>query len=158
MLEVGIIREDKSPLFFQFCQYKKKDRTWRFCIDYRALNKITILDKFLIPTLEELMNELHGVVFFSELDSHSGYHQIRVTQEDKHKTTFGTREGHYKFLAIPFEITNASTIFQAMMNIIPFLCKIIKNYLQFYKKHQHMLVNPRPSKISCQTFGLQPYN
>nr|GEY42485.1 putative reverse transcriptase domain-containing protein [Tanacetum cinerariifolium] len=123
LLEKGFIHLSSTPWGAPVLFVKKKDGSFRMCIDYRKLNKLTVKNHYPLPRIDDLFDQLQGSSVYSKIDLRSGYHQLRIKEEDIPITTFITRFGHYEFQVTPFGLTNAPTVFMDLMN------RVCKPYL-----------------------------
>ncbi|GJS72421.1 putative reverse transcriptase domain-containing protein [Tanacetum coccineum] len=123
----GFIRPSTSPWGAPVLFVKKKDGSFRMCIDYQELNKLTVKNRYPLPRIDDLFDQLQGSSTYSKIDLRSGYHQLRVRDEDIPKTAFRTRYGHYEFQVMPFGLTNAPAVFMDLMNRVckPYLDKFV---------------------------------
>ena len=115
-LEKGFIHPSVSPWGAPVLLVKKKDSTLWLCVDYRQLNKMTVKNKYPLPMIDDLFDQLKGASVFSKIDLRYGYHQLRIKNADLNKMTFRMRYGHYEFLVMPFGLTNAIVAFMDLMN------------------------------------------
>jgi hypothetical protein len=123
LLDKGYIRPSASPWGAPVIFVPKKDDTQRMCVDYRSLNEVTIKNKYLLPRIDDLFDQLKGAYVFSKIDIRSGYHQLKIRATDIPKTTFITRYGLYKYTLMSFGLTNAPAYFMYLMN------KVFMEYL-----------------------------
>nr|GFA81897.1 putative reverse transcriptase domain-containing protein [Tanacetum cinerariifolium] len=116
LTDKGFIRPSSSPWGAPALFVKKKDRSFRMCIDFKELNKLTVKNRYPLPRIDDLFDQLQGSSVYSKIDLRSRYHKLRVQEEDIPKTAFRTRYGHYEFQAMPFALTNAPAMFMDLMN------------------------------------------
>ena len=141
LIDKGFIRPSTSPWGAPVLFVKKKDGTLRLCVDYRQLNKATVKNKYPLPRIDDLFDQLQGMEYFSKIDLQSGYHQLRIRREDTLKTAFRTRYGHYEFQVLPFGLTNAPAAFMDLMNRVfrPYLDRFVIVFIDdilIYSKSQ----------------------
>ncbi|GJR13918.1 putative reverse transcriptase domain-containing protein [Tanacetum coccineum] len=155
----GFIRPSSSPWGAPVLFVKKKDGSFRMCIDYRELNKLMVKNRYPLPRIDDLFDQLQGSSVYSKIDLRLGYHKLRVREEDIPKTAFRTRYGHYEFQVMPFGLTNAHAVFMDLMNRVckPYLDKFIiviiddiliysKNKKE-HKEHLNQDIHVDPAKI-----------
>ena len=135
LLEKDFIVPSKSPASSPVVLVKKKDNTWRLCIDYRKLNDVTVKDPFPLPRIDAILAEIGSNQVFSTLDLHSGYHQVPITEEDQYKTAFVTPDGKYEWKVMPFGLVNAPSSFARMMADIFRGIPFVKCYLDAILVH-----------------------
>ncbi|GKF04747.1 putative reverse transcriptase domain-containing protein [Tanacetum coccineum] len=123
----GFIRPSSSTWGAPVLSVKKKDRSFWMCIDYRGLNKLTVKNRYPLLRIDDLFDQLQGLSVYSKIDLRSGYHQLKVREEDIPKTAFRTCYGHYEFQVMPFGLTNAPAVFMDLMNRVckPYLDKFV---------------------------------
>ncbi|KAL0554265.1 hypothetical protein IC582_008182 [Cucumis melo] len=146
LLDKGFIRPSVSPWGAPVLFVKKKDGSMRLCIDYRELNKVTVKNRYPLPRIDDLFDQLQGATVFSKIDLRSGYHQLRIKDEDVPKTAFRSRYGHYEFIVMSFGLTNAPAVFMDLMNRVSFLGHVVSK----------AEVSVDPAKIEAVTGWTRP--
>nr|GEY20624.1 putative reverse transcriptase domain-containing protein [Tanacetum cinerariifolium] len=143
VVRIPLLNGKGAPVLF----VKKKDRSFRMCIDYRKLNKLTIKNRYPLPRIDDLFDQLQGSQYFSKIDLRSGYRQLKVHEDDIPKTAFKTHYGHFEFTVMPFGLTNAPTVFMDLMNQVcrPYLDKFVTVFIDdiliYFKTREEHEVN-----------------
>jgi hypothetical protein len=128
--DLGLICPSVSPWDVPIIFIRKKDGSWRLCIDYFQLNKETIKNQYLLPRIDDLFDQMKGATMFSKIELRLGYHQLRIKEDEVPKTTFKTRFGHYKFIVLPFGLTNTPRVFMSLMNGV--FCEYLDKFVQVF--------------------------
>jgi hypothetical protein len=151
----GFIQHSSSPWGAHVLFVEKKDGTQHMCVDYRSLNEVTIKDKYLLPSIKDLFDQMKGTGVFSKIDLRSGYHQLKIRESDIPKTAFRTRYGLYEYTVMSFGLTNAPAYFMYLMNMVfmeyldKFVVELIDDILIFSKmeeeheKHLRLILEKR---------------
>jgi hypothetical protein len=136
MLSKGWIQPSSSPFSLPALLVRKKIGDWRLCVDYRRLNAQTVKNKYPLPIIDELLDELCGASWFTSLDLCSGFHQIRMQQGEEYKTAFQTHNGHFNYCVMPYGVTGGLATFQAIMNVI--LAPLLRKFVSLHRRHTHL--------------------
>jgi hypothetical protein len=141
LLDLGIIRPNVSPWGANVIFIKRKEGSWRLCIDYRQLNKATIKNQYPLPRIDDLFDQMKDTTMFSKIDLRSGYHQLLIKEDEVPKTVFKTRFGHYEFIVLPFGLTNTPGVFMSLMNGVfrEYLDKFIQVFIDDILIYSRML-------------------
>jgi hypothetical protein len=154
LLDLGLIRPSVSPWGAPVIFVKKKDGSLRMCIDYRDLNHATVKNRYLMPQIDDLFDQMKGAAVFSKIDLRLGYHQLRIKEGDIPKMTFRTQFGHYEFVVVPFRLTNAPVVFMSLMNGIfrKYLDRFVQVFLDdilIYSKNEREHEEHLKIVLSC---------
>jgi hypothetical protein len=130
LLDLGLIHPSVSPWGALVIFIRKKDGSWRLCIEYRQLSKATIKNQYPLSRIDDLFDQMKGATVFSKIDFRSGYHQLQIKEDGVPKTTFKMRFGHYEFIVLPFGLTNALGVFMSLMNGV--FCEYLDKFVQVF--------------------------
>ena len=151
MLDKGFIRPNTSPWGTPVLFVKRKDGTLRLCIDYRELNKVPVKNKYPLPRIDDLFDQLQGAQYFSKIDLRSGYHQLLIREADVSKTAFCARYGHYEFLVMSFSLINAPAAFMDLMNRVfrPYMDQFVVVFIDAIRRVFEEYERARISLENC---------